>query len=292
MNLLLAPARHPVVDPSWPTNPTINLIFTAGSGLAVLAGLVMAVRYYRREGTVAGFTCLAGGAVASLFEPLTAANGFVYYPRQEQITLFAAYDVKIPLFLTLSYTAEIGLGAMAVWRLLLGGGGPRAITKVWLIVALGDVILETPALLLHVFYYYGPQPLDLWGMPMYWAVLDGALGILPGVVIYLCGEGGHDWARKAWHQLVIVALFPSSVAFFYVGAGWPIWTLMHTDLPEPWIWAGSLVTVALTYLFVRVLAAVSTLPPEVVAGLRTAGSAPRVSQGAAKQGAAKQGADA
>lgn len=262
MNVVLT--RHPVVDPAWPTNPTINLLFTAGSGLAVLAGLVMAVRYYRREGTIAGFTCLVGGAVASLFEPLTAANGFVYYPRQEQITLFAAYDVKIPLFLTLSYTAEIGLGAMAVWRLLRAGGGPAAITKVWLVVALGDVILETPALWLHVFYYYGPQPLDLWGMPMYWAVLDGALGVLPGVVIYLC----RDWARKAWHQLVIVALFPSSVAFFYVGAGWPIWTLMHTDLPEPWIWAGSLVTVALTYLFVRVLAAASTLSPDAVAGLR------------------------
>jgi hypothetical protein len=254
MNPVLA--RHPVVDPAWPTNPTINLIFTAGSGLAV--------RYYRREGTVAGFTCLAGGAVASLFEPLTAANGFVYYPRQEQITLFAAYDVRIPLFLTLSYTAEIGLGALAVWRLLRGGGGPAAIFKVWLVVALGDVVLETPALWLHVFYYYGPQPLDLWGMPVYWAVLDGALGILPGVVIYLCG----DWARKAWHQLVLVALFPSSVAFFYAGAGWPIWTLMHTDLPEPWIWAGSLVTAALTYLFVRALAALSTLSPDVVDGLR------------------------
>jgi hypothetical protein len=277
MSLPLVLARNPVVDPAWPTNPTINLIFTAGSGLAVLAGLVMAVRYYRREGTVAGFTCLIGGAVASLFEPLTAANGFVYYPRQEQITLFAAYDVKIPLFLTLSYTAEIGLGALAVWRLLKGGGGPAAILKVWLIVALGDVVLETPALWLHVFYYYGPQPLDLWGMPLYWAVLDGALGILPGVVVYLCRDWGADWARKAWHQLVIVALFPSSVAFFYVGAGWPIWTLMHTDLPETWIWAGSLVTVALTYLFVRTLAALSTLPPEVVDRLRAtswAGSAP------------------
>jgi len=281
MNLPLAPARNPVVDPAWPTNPTINLIFTAGSGLAVLAGLALAVRYYRQEGTVAGFTCLVGGAVASLFEPLTAANGFVYYPRQEQITLFAAYDVKIPLFLTLSYTAEIGLGALAVWRLLRAGGGPQAIVKVWLVVALGDVVLETPALWLHVFYYYGPQPLDLWGMPMYWAVLDGALGILPGVVEYLT----QPWARKPWHQLVIVALFPSSVAFFYVGAGWPIWTLMHTDLPEPWIWAGSLVTVALTYLFVRVLAAASTLSPEVVAGLRAVGWAPRARRASAKQGA-------
>lgn len=250
----------PVPDPSWPTNPAINAAFTAGAGLAVLAGLVFAFRCYRREGTVVGFVCLLGGAVASLFEPLTAANAFVYYPVQEQLTLFTAYGVRIPLFLTLAYTAEIGLGSLALWRLLRAGGGPSAVMRVWLLVALGDVLLETPALWLRVFYYYGPQPLNLWGMPLYWAPLDGALGILPAVLLHLLH--GPGW--RAWHHLVLIALYPTSVAAFYVGAGWPVWTLMNTGAPMPWIWAGGLLTVALTYLFVRALAALSALPPDAV----------------------------
>lgn len=258
-------ARNPVVDPGWDTSPTINAIFTIGAGLAVLGGLWASYRYYRREGTIVGFVCLAGGAVASLFEPLTAANAFVYYPHEEQWTVFTAYDVKIPLFLTFAYTAEIGLGALATWRLLLGGHGPHALLGVWAVVAIGDVVLETPALWLDVFYYYGPQPLDLWGMPLYWAVLDGALGLLPGVVIYLLWN--HRWRPQ--HYLALIALFPFSVAVCYVGAGWPIWTLMHTDVSKVWIWLASLVTVAMTYLLVRTLAALSAMPPPVVEQLRT-----------------------
>jgi hypothetical protein len=260
------PIRHPVADFSWPTDPTINAIFTIGAGIAVLGGLVASYRYYRREGTVVGFVCMIGGAVASLIEPMTGANAFVYYPRQEQWTLFTAYDVRIPAFLTLAYAAEIGLGALATWRLLRAGAGPTGVLRVWAVVALGDLLLETPALWLHVFYYYGPQPWSLWGFPLYWAPLDGALGILPAVALHLLHRPG--WRPR--HYLVTITLFPTSVALFYFGAGWPLWTLMHTDLPEPWMWLGGAITVALACLFVRALAALSTLPPSAVEVMRTA----------------------
>ncbi len=257
--------RDPAVDPTWDTTPAINAIFTCGAGFAVLVGLWLALRYYRTEGTPVGFVCIAGGALASLFEPLTAANAFVYYPHEAQWTLFTAYGVKIPLFLTLAYTSEIGLGALVTWRLLLAGRGPSALLGVWLIVAAGDVLLETPALWLNVFYYYGPQPLDFWGMPLYWAVLDGALGLLPAVILYLLWD--RTWRLQ--HYLALLAVFPLSVALFYVGAGWPIWTLMNTDHHEAWIWLSSLVTVAIAALLVRGLAIVSTTPPATIAELRS-----------------------
>jgi len=253
-----------VPDPAGPTSPAVDVIFTVAAGLAVLVGVALSIRYFRRERTPLGFVCMAGGAVASLFEPIAAANGLVHYPRAGQVILFSAYGVDIPLFLTLAYTAEIGLGALATWRLLRAGRGPNAIARVWLLIALGDILLETPALWLHVFSYYGPQPLNLWGMPLYWAPLDGALGILPAVLIHLL----HRPSWKLRQYLVTVAVFPSSVAIFYMGAGWPIFLLMHTGVALPWIWLAALASIGLTYLFVRGLAALSTLPRDTVDEVR------------------------
>lgn len=264
--LTALPQSDLVPDLTGPASPTVDVVFTVAAGLAVLVGVALSIHYFRRERTPLGFVCMAGGVVASLFEPIAAANGLVNYPRAGQVILFSSYGVDIPLFLTLAYTAEIGLGALATWRLLRAGRGPDAIARVWLLIALGDILLETPALWLHVFSYYGPQPLNLWGMPLYWAPLDGALGILPAVIIHLL----HRPSWKLWQYLVIVAVFPSSVAFFYMGAGWPIFLSMHSGIAMPWIWLAALMSMGLTYLFVRCLAALSTLSQDTVDEIRAA----------------------
>jgi hypothetical protein len=256
--------RNPVPDPNWPTNPTINAAFTIGAGVVVLVGLVLAFRYWRREGTLVGFACIAGAAIASLTETITAANAYVYYPVQGQWTVFTAYGVKIPLFLTLSYIGEVGLGAMATWRALKAGGGPGVLLRIWLVVAVTDIVFETVALWLNVFYYYGPQPLNPWRMPLYWGFMDGALGLLPGVLAYLLLRG--RTGPVGW--LAYLAVFPAALMFVYVGTGWPIWITMHTDLPMVWIQLAGLLSVVLVYLYVRAVAALATLPPEVADGLR------------------------
>jgi hypothetical protein len=156
---------------------------------------------------------------------------------------------------------------MAVWRALKAGGGQGVILRIWLIVAISDIVFETPALWLRVFYYYGPQPLDLWGMPLYWGFMDGALGVAPGVLAYLL------W-RREWgvgQHLALLMTFPASLMFVYVGAGWPIWFTMHTDLHQAWIEAAALVAVALVFLWVRAMAGLSRLPADAVDVLRTPG---------------------
>jgi len=256
----------PTPDPGWPTNPTINAAFTIGAAIPLIVGLVLAARIYRAEGSPVGFICIVGGAVASLVEPLVTYVGFVHYPPQQQWTVFSGFGESIPLFLTLAYAAEIGLGSFTVWRLLGRGGGPRVVMRVWWIVMLADVLLETPALWLKVFYYYGPRPLDLFGFPLYWAPLDATLALLPGVLLYLFQR--REW--RVWHYLLVIALYPSNVMLVYLGAGWPIFSLQHAQVSIGWLWAVSPLTLLLCWVLARAVAAFSVLPSDAVESVRSA----------------------
>jgi len=256
----------PTPDPGWPTNPTINASFTIGAAIPLLIGLFLAVRIYRAEGSPVGFICIVGGAVASLVEPLVTYVGFVHYPPQGQWTVFSGFGESIPLFLTLAYSAEIGLGSFAVWRLLGRGGGPRAVMRVWWLVMLADVLLETPALKLNVFYYYGPRPLNFFGFPLYWAPLDATLGLLPGVLLYL-------FQRREWRigdYLLVIALYPTNVMLVYLGAGWPIFSLQHAEVWSVWLWAVSPLTLLLCWVLARTAAALTVLPSDAVESVRSA----------------------
>jgi hypothetical protein len=258
-------AQFLVGDPSWPTNPTVNAVFTVGAALPLLLGLWLALRVYRTEHNTLGFVCILGGALASMIEPLVTYVGYVHYPAGG-ISTFSGFGETIPLFVTLAYAAEIGLGSFAVWRLLVAGGGAKAVLKVWWCVLVADIVLETPALWLHVFYYYGPRPLNLWGFPLYWAPMDATLAILPGVLLFLL------WHRRwnVWHHLVTLLWYPANVMIVYLGAGWPIFSLQHAAVSEVWLWVVSPLTLGMSYLMARSFAALSTLPPDAVKAVRRA----------------------
>jgi hypothetical protein len=259
-------AYFPLPDPAWPTTPWINAVFTVCAGMPIVLGLLYSARLFVRERNPIGFVCILGGAIAALVEPLVTYVGLVHYPTKGQWTVITGFGESIPLFLVFAYTAEIGVGSFAVWHLLRKGVGPRAVMKVWWVLLGADIVLETAALWLNVFYYYGPRPLNFFGLPLYWSALDAALAILPGVLLYLLWR--KEWT--VWHYLLVLALFPVNALAIYVGAGWPIFTLQHADVYIAWLWVVAFVTLLYTYILVRGFAALSVTDAVAIGRFRNA----------------------
>ena len=236
----------PVRD--FSTHPTIDVAFTIITGVITVGVLTFSIRLGVHRRTWVPVLLFVGGFVGALVEPIACTLGLVQYPTfHNQIVALEAFNHPIPLFVVLSYGIELGIGALALWMLLEGGGGGRAVLQVWVAIILIDTMLESPAIWLHVFRYYGHQPFDFWGFPLWWAPIDAAIGLAPALAAYLAPPASHRPRNAAY----LLLLFPISGAVVYAGAGWPVFVLMNTELPAVVTWLGGIVSTftIVTYVF-------------------------------------------
>jgi hypothetical protein len=87
--------------------------------------------------------------------------------------------------------------------------------------------------------YYGPQPLQVFGFPLYWGAMNSAGAVGTGVLLYRGRQ--HFAGSRAW-----LAVFVPPLAFgFDFAVGWPTWNVMNTSASTLVISLVSLVTIAL-----------------------------------------------
>lgn len=231
--------------------PHAELVITIASGIAVIAALVVAVRYWRTNGSAIPMALLVGAAVAVVNEPLVDLLGKCYHNATAQYRLFEIFGRPIPLWGMFGYVTIYGVIAWCIAAAMRHGVRQ---SRLWLIIValcLVQVVMEMVILPTNLYYYYDYQPWSFFGMPMHWLALNFSGTVLTASLIALA------WPYlTGWRQLLIIPLPMTTQALCSYLIGLPVFVALHSTHGAVVKWLGGAVTIALTIAFISVVSRV------------------------------------
>jgi len=243
--------------PQPPTNlqmPDAEIAFTIFGAVPLVLVVGLAVRHIvRGEGPLLMF-CLIGGATAALFEPFVDVMGLVYLTENGSIGTYEILGRTMPLFVPVIYPWYIGGLAYYTCRRFEKGVTTGDVFRLWGAYVLINFALEAPGLLTDVYTYYGKQPLNLWGHPMWWGAANAFTALVAGALVF----GLRRLGATGWALLGAVPLIFMSEGLSNAGAGWPMYATLNDDgLSYAWTYAATAVTLGLIAFGVWLIAQVA-----------------------------------
>ena len=246
----MSEADVPITFPQPPsglvTPYTAELVFTLLGAIPLAAVLVAAVRnLVRGRGPLLLF-CLIGGGLAALYEPFVDVLGLVYL-QNGSLGTFTLLGRTMPLFVPIIYPWYVGGLAYLTYCKLSQGLSRRALFGLWAVFALVNFALEAPGLLTGVYTYYGKQPWNLWGHPLWWGCVNGLTALLAGALVYALRP--HLTTNLRLAAVIPVVYMADGIS--NAGTSWPMYAVLNdSHLPMAWSYAASLITVGLVLLVV------------------------------------------
>lgn len=204
-------------------------IFLAVNTAVFLVGGIYAIRHSRRELTWIPVMCMVGGLLCVYTEAMVDSHLQVWWPTHEQPDTFSAWDRQIPIMVVPIVGWYFGLGTYIRWALLNKYGARLPVWKVYLAEVGAAILLEPPAIQLHLWHYYGEQGLRLWGYPIWWPFVGGACGVVAGTLIWKLTPH-----LKGWRVLLVPILVPMSICAVYWSAGLPMFNAINLE-PAKWV---------------------------------------------------------
>ncbi|BBY65788.1 hypothetical protein MHEL_40310 [Mycolicibacterium helvum] len=255
--LLAAPAI-----PAHPTTPmpfVPEVVFTIFLGIPVLVMVFFAVKHLvTGRGPLLTY-CLIGGGIACLFEPIVDTLGLCYIRQGAVTTTFSSMGRDFPLFINFVYIWYVGGLAFLAYRIFSTGITRKAVFQLYLIDVFINIWLESPGVLMGAYEYYGPQPLNFWGLPLWWVCVNPLMPLTAGALIYRMRPH-----LPGWRLALVIAFIPMADGIGNGAAAWPVWTALNRDsslLVSHLAW---LVTLGLALTFVWVLSFVVARPDDEV----------------------------
>jgi hypothetical protein len=186
-------------------------------------------------------------------EPILDYMGGVWWPVHGSWKAFNLVGINIPLLVCLVYPWLLGGQAYLTYRLFERGMTPR---KLWYLVgifAINDVVLETIGVkVLRVYAYFGQQPLNLLGLPL-WYVPCNAIGpVVAGALFYLLRG-----RLVGWRIGGASALLPMSFVGVYAVCGFPVWIALNSGWGALAAAACGVAVFGLAYLMVGITSAMT-----------------------------------
>lgn len=209
--------------------------------------LALALRHLVRGRGPVLLYCLVGGLLAATFEPLVDVLGLVYLREQGALGTFTVLDRTMPLYIVFVYPWFVGgLGYLA-YKLFARGVTMRDLFALWALDFGINMALETPGILAHTYGYYGHQPFNFWGFPLWWGFVNPVMPMLAGALIYRL----RPYLDNAWKLLAVIPLIPMADGIANAAAAWPMWAVLNQDdVSYVWTYLASLVTLGLAAMCV------------------------------------------
>jgi hypothetical protein len=186
--------------------------------------------------------CLFGGLAASLFEPFVDVLGMVYLTENNSIHTFTLLGRTMPLFVPVIYPWYIGGFAYLTCQALTRGITRQKFLGLFGVFVLTNFALEAPGLLTNVYTYYGKQPLNPWGHPMWWGCENAFTAIAGGTAVYgltrLFPRGGVAY-------LGVIPLLFISEGISNAGTGWPMYATLSDNKGWGYTYAAAAITISL-----------------------------------------------
>jgi len=224
---------------------SFSWLFTAVAAVFFAASALWAANECRRLPSSLPVLALIGGFVAALEEPWINTMIQLWYPRDSPLIVFTPMEHAQPLYVFLVYPGFVGLGAYLVYRSLVKHPDGKHLWQFFGGIVVMDLVFELPTTAAGVFYYYGNQPMQLVGDGWpFWVGPVNAVGpLVAGWLMYRLAPVLTGLRRA----VVVVSLPPMAYAGVYGAVGWPVYTLLKTDVPMAARWAAGFVTVALCF---------------------------------------------
>jgi hypothetical protein len=223
-------------------------IFTIAVTIPWVVLFVIALRMWRRDGTAVPLLFMVGGALCILFEPIVDVLGMCFFPRTNQWVGLEVFGRPIPLFMWPVYSWFVGGQAFLFWRAFQRGMTRDRLWRWWLLLMGVNVFLESPGILMDVYRYYGSQPLNPWGLPLWWLACNATMPIVAGYLVYKLSP--HLTGARL---LLIIPLVPMADGATNGAIAWPVWTALNTQLGFWATYPAAIVTFGLAALVVWVM---------------------------------------
>jgi hypothetical protein len=248
--------------PAHPTTPmpfVPEVIFTIFLGIPVLVMVFFAVKnLVTGRGPLLTY-CLIGGGIACLFEPIVDTLGLAYIRQQAAMTTFSSMGRDFPLFINFVYIWYVGGLAYLAYRIFSTGVTRKAVFQLYVIDVFINIWLESPGVLMGAYEYYGPQPLNFWGLPLWWVCVNPLMPLTAGALIYRLRPH-----LPGWRLALVTVFIPMADGIGNGAAAWPMWTALNRNsslLVSHLAW---LVTLGLALTVVWVLSYVVGRPDDEV----------------------------
>ena len=224
-------------------------IFTVLAGVPMVVVFFIALNLALRKKDPLLLYCFIGGGLAAFFEPVADILCKLNFPAVNQNSAFTTFDRPIPWALVFAYPWYIGGQGYLTCRVLENGATAGKIWILWSLFILSDIVIETPGVLTGFHYYYGNQPYNFWGFPLWMASYQSVMPLIAGALIYVTKK----YIGSGWKMLCVIALMPMADALTNAGLALPIWSTLSTDLPLSAQYLAATVTMGLAAMSVWLL---------------------------------------
>lgn len=237
----------PPVDMQAPE--TLGWVFT----VFFVMQIVPAAGYYvlRSVREPVPFLALLGGLGAALGEAMLDALTLLWWPTNIPLTAFTAFDVEVPAYALMGYCLFLGAGCYWVYEQIRDGKGARAVWVAAAVFFVADLVYEPPFISMGLYEYYGPQPMEVAGFPLYWGFLNTMVVIVGGWLFFLFED------RMVGAGRLIALVIPMFALGPLIGAAWPTFLTLHMDVPELARWTAAAYSIWLSVWAVRYVAEVA-----------------------------------
>jgi hypothetical protein len=226
-------------------SPHYNIVLAVSFGLLALA-LAWVLVDCRKTGRLLPLLILIGCAIASLEECLFDVFCNVWWAQYGVKPFYRILNISVPLWMLPAYGWFMGGGGYLMYRKLQAGITPRQLWLFYFSFWAANLALELPALWLgNIYTYYGPQPFQILGFPLWMAATNSLVPICLGFVFYSL-----DDTLRGPRALLAVAIAPMIVGAAEFTAAWPTWLALNAGVGYGVTRPAALVTFGLSFLVV------------------------------------------
>jgi len=239
---------------------TAELVFNIFIFIPLGIALAIAIRHLVKGKGPLLLYCIIGGALAASFEPIVDVLGLVYLKEAGATGTFTVLDRTMPLYICFVYPWYVGGMGFLAYRLFKRGITVKGLFQLWALDAIVDVFLELPGILAGTYLYYGHQPFNFLGFPLWWAFVNPVMPMLAGALIYTIKP---HLGTSPWRLLALIPLIPMADGIANGAAGWPMWIALNQhDVSYWWTHLAALATLALALYCVWMISLVVARPAE------------------------------
>jgi hypothetical protein len=244
LGAILAAIPLPPVNEAMPK--TAETIFNIFIFIPLAVFLAIAIRQIQQGKGPILLYCLLGGALAAAFEPIVDVLGLCFMKERHALETFTVLGRTMPLYICFVYPWYVGGLGYLCYRLFERGMTTAGVYALWGVVGVVDVLLETPGILMHTYLYYGHQPLNIWGFPLWWGFVNPVMPMIAGALIYRTRP-----FLPGWRLAAVILFIPMADGIANAAAGFPMWiALNQSDVSYVWTYLAAFVTLGLSLLCV------------------------------------------
>jgi hypothetical protein len=179
-----------------------------------------------------------GGAMNVPCEAIVDILGGCYFPQDGQWTAITLLDRDLPVFLAVAYPWFIGGQGYIVYRMLERGVPRQTLWRWWISVMVIDlIVVQIPGLGLDMYTYYGPQPGEVFGLPLHWLPVDAAAPMLAGAIVFRLRP-----YLEGWRQLALLPLIGAVYGLMHTALSWPVWMAFGSGVDRSVSWIATVAT--------------------------------------------------